>query len=186
MGFEMDLRASVIAWLLLACLILWRHANLGRSVGLLLSYILSLAALHWFAPALQLLPWAGNPDVELTVKGMHESVWGLIGLAIGAELVAAYQRRRFPITDEPPELTTVAPRVVNFYLISVALLYAFLFTAFGQLPTLRAILATGATVIAVGVGLKCRNAWASRRWHYLLFWMGATAVFPLMTVIVQG
>ena len=69
-----DRRTLTLLWLGVAALILVRQTRTRRSVGLVLSYVLSLTAIHWFASALYLLPWHDSPTRDLTIIGLRESL----------------------------------------------------------------------------------------------------------------
>lgn len=181
---DVDLQRWALSWLVVATFVLFRHARAGRGVGLLLSYVLSLGALHWFAPTLYLLPWAAHADLALTVEGLRQSVFAIGGLAIGAELATLVHRRRHAIDDSEPD-ATVPTSLVHLYLISGALMYVALFSWIGRLPTLRAVIVTGSSLAVVGVALKCWNAWHTNRTQAWL-WLAASALFPVMTVLTQG
>lgn len=184
---QRNLGVWVVAWAVLAILLIVRHARWGRSTGLLLSYVLSLAALHWFATFLYLLPWSPETSIAATTEGMYQSVVAMAGLLIGAEIFAAIRRRRPPVLEGLEDSDQiVAPRLVNVYLATGIVLYILLFSPLGRIASLRSLVATGSTLLAVGVALKCWNAWKMRRPSTLALWIAATTAFPLLTVVVQG
>jgi phosphate starvation-inducible membrane PsiE len=65
-------------------------------------------------------------------------------------------------------------------------LYGLLFSAAGRMASVRSIVSTGATLMAVGIGLKCWNAWQTGQRVNERLWLAATAAFPVVSVIVQG
>jgi hypothetical protein len=186
-ALETDLQTWVLLWLALAALMLARHVRAGRHVGLLLTYAVSMGALHWFAPALYLLPWGGNWGLSTTLEGLRQSTFAMAGLALGAEVVRHVGPRSEWRADRAlASRTTVVPRLINLYLISGTILYAILFSAAGRLPTVRALISTGSTLMVVGISLKCWNAWQSGRRGAMWLWLAAAGAFPILTVVTQG
>jgi hypothetical protein len=180
-----DLRTLVLIWIGVALLVLIRHARQRRSVGLVLSYVLSLAAIHWFASALYLLPWHDNPTRDLTIAGLRESFFALLGFWFGAELT------RFSMPpfgeDETDEASkALPPRLINLYIVSGLIMYALLFTAASSLPSATAVLSGGSTLMAVGIGLKLWNALQTNSKAAGRLWVAIAFAFPLVSVLAQG
>ncbi|MEQ1895765.1 MAG: hypothetical protein ABL971_00095 [Vicinamibacterales bacterium] len=154
-------------------------------MGLLVAYLLSLAALHWLAPALYLLPWDGEVDLDATLEGLRQSTFAIMALGVGAE-VAARQEIRTIGTEEVGPDARIPSRLVNMYLVSGASLYVALFSAGSRLPTVRALVSCGSALMVVGIALKCWNAWQEGKTWRLWSWLGAALGLPVMTVLSQG
>jgi hypothetical protein len=182
---EIDSLSWVIAWICLAAFVLLRHSRRAPHVGLLLTYVFIFGALHWFAPLLHLLPWFTEFPGDLTAEGLRESVFAMAGFAAGAELLSWTRfGQSGEAVDETPEAAN-APRLVNLYLGTGAALYAFTLLG-GRLPFLEAVVSTGSTLVAVGVGLKCWMAQRDGQRKQLFFFLGLTSLFPVLTLVAQG
>jgi hypothetical protein len=180
-----DLRTLTLLWLGVAILILWRQTRKRRSVGLVLSYVLSLTAIHWFASALYLLPWHDNPTRDLTIAGLRESFFAVLGLGIGTEISRLWLRTPdYDAVDDPSK--AFVGRVVNLYIVSGVVMYGLLFTAAGSLPSVTAVLSGGSTLMAVGIGLKLWNAQQLRTKTAGRLWLIVAFTFPLISVLAQG
>jgi hypothetical protein len=180
------LQLYVIVWLVVALFTLVRHWR-GASAGLVFTYVLSLAVMHWLAPVMYLLPWYSNPRFDLTAEGLRQSLHAIVGFAAGSEITMAISRRRHIgiYTTSTWEGTPVESRLVNLYLISGVVLYG-LFPIAGHLPSATAILSTGSTLAVVAIGLKCWNSWTRGTPAVLWGWLAATMLLPVVTVIGQG
>lgn len=183
---EAALTGWVAVWLAAALWTLARHWR-GASAGLVFTYVLSLAVMHWLAPAMYLLPWFDNVRIDLTLAGLRESLFAILGFAVGSELMMAVSRRHHigVYTVSTREGTPVESRLVNMYLISGLVLYG-LFPLAGRLPSATAIVSTGSTLAVIGIGLKCWNAWTYNTPAFLWGWLAATMMLPVVTVIGQG
>jgi hypothetical protein len=180
-----DLRTLVLLWAGVAALVLIRHARYRQSVGLVLSYVFSLGAIHWLASALYLLPWHDTAARDLTVVGLRESLFALVGFWLGAELA----RFSMPAagedeTDDPSR--ALQPRLINLYIVSGLIMYGLLFTVAASLPSATAVLSGGSTLMAVGIGLKLWNALQTNSLAAGRLWLAVAFVFPLGSVLAQG
>ncbi len=180
-----DLRTLALLWLGAAVLILVRQARARRSVGLVLSYVLSLTAIHWFASALYLLPWHDSPTRDLTIVGLRESFFAVLGFGIGTEIARLWLKTPdYDPTNDPSK--TFPPSLINLYIISGLVMYGLLFTAAGSLPSVTAVLSGGSTLIAVGIGLKLWNALQMQAKTTGRLWLVIAFAFPLVSVLAQG
>lgn len=179
-----SLRLWASVWLAAAIWILIRHWR-GAGAGLVFTYVLTLAVMHWLAPLMYLLPWYDNTRFDLTVEGLRQSAFAILGFAAGSEIVLAISRRLHQSAHlsagEPVE-----PRLVNLYLFTGIVLYAVVFPLAGRLPSATALVSTGSTLAVVAIGLKCWNAWTNQASGTLWTWLSATMMMPLVTVIGQG
>jgi hypothetical protein len=186
MGAEPDLALWVIVWSVAVVLTLVRHWRTDWGAGLLLTYVISFATLHWLVPLLGLLPWYEG-DTQLTAEGLRLSAIAMLAFWGGSEIVTLVRgRRRLTLADIRQPQSRLAPALVTAYLVAGAVLYGGIMPVAGRLPTIAAIVSTGATLMAVGVGMKCWNAWQERANLRLVLWLASTAAFPLITVVTQG
>ncbi|MGH9174280.1 MAG: hypothetical protein ACRD1H_07975, partial [Vicinamibacterales bacterium] len=86
---------------------------------------------------------------------------------------------------DPAEGVAVPGKVVTLYLAAGVLLYLLMPIA-ARIPSISALVSTGSTLAAVGVALKCWEAWASGHRAHMWLWLALTATFPLVTVAAQG
>lgn len=190
MEIERELRTLLLVWAAGATLLVFRHWRNGSGVGLVFTYILTLAAMHWLAPLIYLVPWYLGGRLDFTVEGLRQSTYALGAFAVGAEVGLVLLRRRglgvgdAAIDEEPPR--PVDPHLINMYLLVGAVLYVIVFPLAGRLPSATAIVSTGSTLAVVAVCLKCWNAVMTERRRHLWLWLAATATLPIVTVVGQG
>ena len=184
MQSDQNLAAWVIAWGAIAAVVIMRHWRRGRSVGLLLTYVLCFAALHWLVPLLQLLPWFPTPRGDLTAAGLYESTFAIAGFALGVELLHLIWSHR-PVRSSAPSDPYEASKTIDVYLVVGLVLYG-LSLAGVQLQLLTALVSTGSTLVAAAVGLKAWQAWKSGQYVRVAMWLASTLLFPLATVVIQG
>jgi hypothetical protein len=183
---ERDMQFWVIAWLVVAGIILARHWRYGTGVGLVLCYILSFAVLHWVAAALFLLPWNRLAGLDLTYEGLRQSTIGMIAFAVGAELAGAIARRRLAPVRLGGPVRGVPDRVVNVYLITGIFLYALVAPFASTIPTISALVASGSALSIVALVMKCWNASRQEQRRTLALWLAIASLLPLLTVVTQG
>jgi hypothetical protein len=182
---ETDLGVWVWWWLATALYLLIRNWRAGWGVGLIFTYVMSFAAMHWLAGAVYLLPWYTRGNLELTAAGLRESTLGLIALAVGSEL-ARPLLRRWRLGELPEAREPIDSRVVNFLLLAGLLTYLVIAPLGARIPSVAAILSTGASVTVTALGLKCWSAWVAGRRSRVACWLALSLVFPLVTVVMQG
>ena len=181
---EETLQVWVVVWVLAAVWILARHWR-GAGAGLVFTYVLTLAVMHWLAPLIYLLPWYDNLRFDLTAEGLRQSTFAILGFAAGSEVTLAISRRHHQ-SAHTSEGEPVDPRLVNLYLFTGIALYGVVFPLAGRLPSVTALVSTGSTLAVVAIGLKCWNAWTRRTSALLWAWLAATMTMPLVTVVGQG
>lgn len=183
---EPRLELWLVAWLAVAAYLLVRHWGTGRGAGLVFAYVLSVGAIHWVAASLYALPWYGAPALDVTVIGLRVSTLGLLAFAVGGELGVGLSRR---FGSQPPEGESgraVPARIVHAYLAVGAIAYGGVAPIAAGLPTAAALVSTASSLMVLGVALKAWNGWQAGRRVDSWFWLSASAVFPLMTLVGQG
>jgi hypothetical protein len=182
---EGSLAVWLAVWGIAAAYLLVRHWRSGLGAGLVFTYVLSLSAIHWLAPAMYLLPWNFSPLLEPTVAGLRMSTLGLLGFVVGGELAALLAKRRrdpaVPITETP-----VDRLLVWLYLGVGVILYGVVFPVVSALPTVAALASAASSLMVVGVALHAWNGWQAGRRVACWSWLAASAIFPLVTLVVQG
>jgi hypothetical protein len=175
----------IAAWIIIAMYVVVRHWRDHQGTGLVATYILSFAALHWMSPALSMLPWH-DPIDPFTESGLHLSVWGILAFAIGGEYALKRHTKRKGSEAGTGRALLVEPRLVNVYLFIGVVVYGVIFPFAGKIPSATAIVSTASTLAVAAIGLKCWNAWQRSRWLILGVWLLSTTALPLVTVIGQG
>jgi hypothetical protein len=175
----------LLVWVVTAAYILVRHWRTGRGAGLVFTYVLSLAAIHWLAAAIYALPWYTTQEFDTTLDGLRLSAIALMAFGVGGEIGAALFRRFGP--ELPGGATPQAdPRIVNLYIVAGVLFYSVIFPIVAALPTASALASTSSSLVVLGVGLKAWNSWHQGRPAHAWLWLASTVVFPFVTLVGQG
>jgi hypothetical protein len=164
-----------VLWLVFAgAFIMWRW-TLGRGVGLVVSLVLGLSAIHWVAAVLYLLPWYENLDRNLVATGYRIAFHGLCAFCIGVLLASRKQPE--------PTTKTHAPYALGWtYLVIGVVMYAVLWPRMGRMASVGALVAAGSNYIVAGICLECWNANGKR----LARWLLLSATLPFVTILTQG
>lgn len=180
-----DLQFWIVMWIVVAAALIVRHWRAGRNVGLLLGWVVCFGAIDWFASALFLLPWNTMGGLQLVTQGTRLSAIGIASFAVGAELVAWLMGRRAhaPSVDLG---VTIDPRVVNLYLVVGVFLHVAMAPVARSIPSVNALVGAGSSLAVLAIAMKCWNAWHSNERGRVWLWLGASAVFPIFTVVTQG
>jgi hypothetical protein len=183
---EQDLLRWILIWLAAAGFLLVRHWRSDAGAGLMFSYVLMFGVLHWVGPAMFLLPWHDQRGVIFTVEGLRLASIAMLALAAGSEVVVwATRGTRLSLASGrvPPPVDT---RLVNLYFVTGALLYLVVMPFAALVPSLTALVSTGTVLVVVAMGLHCWNGWITGRAGRFWFWVMASAVWPLVTMIGEG
>jgi len=176
----------LLVWVVTAAYILVRHWRTGRGAGLVFTYVLSLAAIHWLAAAIYALPWYSTQEFDTTLDGLRVSAIALMAFGVGGEIGGLVFGRfgpALPNTVTPPRAD---PRIVNTYIVAGVIFYSVIFPIVAALPTASALASTSSSLVVLGVGLKAWNAWYQGRPSGTWLWLAATAAFPFVTLVGQG
>jgi hypothetical protein len=183
---ETQLQMWLLAFAAVAAYLLVRHWQTGLGAGLVFTYVLSFGTIHWLAATLHALPWYGAPTFDHTVIGLRVATIGLMAFAMGGELGAVLSRRFVPQLPEADEGRVVSPRIVTFYIVGGAIVYGVVAPIVAGLPSIDALVSTASSLMVLGVALKAWNGWQRGRPSATWFWLTASVVFPLMTLVGQG
>ena len=179
-----DIQRWATIWVVVACFLIVRHWRAGRNVGLVLGYVICFGAIDLFAAALCLLPWSPATGLRLVADGTELSAIGVAAFAVGAEIVSWLMSRR----PEPDgEIRTIDQRVLNIYLVT-GLSFCTLHMApiARTIPTVNALVGGGSALAVLAIALKCWNAWHEGRRGDMWWWLVASCLFPVFTVVTQG
>jgi hypothetical protein len=165
-------------WLLIsAAFIMWRW-TVGRGVGLVVSIVLSLSAIHWVATALYLLPWYDNLDRDVVATGFWTAFQGLCAFCLGAVIMSR------AATREPPRAGSgEPPSALGWpYLLIGVVMYGILWPRIGRIASIGALVAAGSNYIVLGICLRCWKADTAR----MARWVAASTLLPFATILAQG
>jgi hypothetical protein len=179
----------VVAWLVVAVVIaLLHHRRSRHGAGLVLTWLLSLALIHWLAAAVYASPWYPVADPEFTQQGFLQSFYALSGFGIGVLFLAPLLRFL-----DPPSPTDLdrgpIPSARSFSMMYVAVgsvAYFILERLIGGIPTLAAVVGTGSYVVVGGLCLACWEAIELHQGGRLAGWLTLSAIYPIGTVVTQG
>ena len=175
----------VVVWFLAAVWILARHWR-GAGAGLVFTYVLTLAVMHWLAPLIYLLAVVRQSAIRPDGRGTAAEHVRHSGIC---------RRRRSHRSRSRDGITRARIRAraslwIRGSLICILFtgiaLYGVVFPLAGRLPSATALVSTGSTLAVVAIGLKCWNAWTRRTSALLWAWLAATMTMPLVTVVGQG
>jgi hypothetical protein len=179
----------VVAWLVVAVVIAVMHHRRSRyGAGLVLTWLLSLALIHWLAAAVYASPWYPVADPELTQQGFRQSFFALSGFGIGVLFLAPLLR----FLDAPSPADADSRPIPNarsfamMYVVVGSVAYFILLRLIGGIPTLAAVVSTGSYVVVGGLCLACWEAIESHQGGRLTGWLMLSALYPIGTVITQG
>ncbi|MCC7043671.1 MAG: hypothetical protein IT183_07410 [Acidobacteria bacterium] len=183
---DQQLQIWLFGWAVVAAYLLVRHWRTGRAVGLVFTYVFSFGAIHWLAATLHALPWYAAPTTDETIIGLRVATIGLIAFAVGGELGVLLSRRFGLQMPESDDGRLASPRIVTLYIVGGVVVYVGIAPIVAGLPTASALVSTASSLMVLGVALKAWNGWQNGRPMISWFWMAASAVFPLMTLVGQG
>jgi hypothetical protein len=149
-------------WLVIGtAFIAWRWLA-GRGVGLVVSVILGLSAIHLIAALLYLLPWYYEGYDPGTVdQGFRVAFQGLCAFCLGALLAV----RALQNSDSEPDGVAHAAAPYGWaYIISGIIMYAVLWPRMGRIASLGALVAAGSSYVVLGIACAAGQR-TTRGWH---------------------
>ncbi len=158
--------------------------------GLPFAVLVHLWLIHWPAAVIYVLPWyVYYVDMEserLVWLGFQQSTYAIMAFGIGSVILApfltsAFRRTRPKIISRPGD-----NRLPTMYLALGLVSFLALRSPLGQLPTVNSLIAAGANLLVVGLGMKCWEAWQTKRYRLLIRWLIVTLSFPFFTVAFLG
>ncbi len=178
-GGSSSLTVFAVVWMIVATLlVLWRW-QLGRGVGLVVAFVVSLSSLHFLAAALYVLPWYAGMDREFVQGGLFIALEGLLGFAIGAVLMSRRLQAQAPeLAAEPATQTQAGWLYLGFGVV----LYTVVRAGVSGIPSVGAIAAGGSSLVIFGLCLQC---WQMPRQRQVA-WLLAGALLPFITILTQG
>lgn len=164
-------------WLVVAtALVVWRW-SVGRGLGLVVAFVVSLSSLHFLAASLYVLPWYSGLDRDYIQAGLFIALEGLLGFAIGAVVMSHVM----PADPHPAE-SQPQVRLGLMYLGVGVLLYTVVREGVSGIPSIGAIAAAGSGLVVFGLCIECWQVTRSRQ----VAWLLASGTLPFITILTQG
>lgn len=167
----------------LVAVVRWRRNTPGT--GLTLAYLFNLSLIHWFGAAIYVLPAFQGQDARLTERGFEQSLYGVLGFALGGLVLTPLLARRGWL-PRSRAIHQPDPRLPKAYIACGVIFYLLSSTFFGHLPTAMAIVSSGQQLVVAGLALCCWQAWQERNLRRLFGWLMMGLVLPFTTVVTAG
>lgn len=194
MNIDFTLAIDLIIWLLVAIAIVighWRRSKSGT--GLILAYLLLFWLTHWLPALFYLMPWHTPYYEPALVKiGFHQSLYGIIALAIGVLLLGPLLSRFFRTRQQRPQTfvgktdSISVSETAKIYIVVGIVSYFILLPPSRSIPTLSAITFGLSRLTIVGLVLACWDAIQVGDSRSLTKWLFLSGLWPIITVVQQG
>jgi hypothetical protein len=182
-----NLGAWVVAWAVIAVLIMvTRMRTQAAGAGLVAAFLISFAMDHWLGAAIYLTPEYTRSDPNVVAIGFQLATLGVAAFGIGSVLLAPGLMRVLPRPGRGNNPTPVGQQPATTIIVFGLLLLLVLLPLARKVPTLTAILSQGLSVVVVGLGLACWNAWHTRRAGAFALWLLGTLCLPFLTIVTVG
>jgi hypothetical protein len=186
MGNRTDLAQYLLAWIIMAGIIVWRsQSGRHRGVGLASAYCFQLWLLYWMPALLHYLPWSELPEPEVTLLGLEQSTYALGALLIGNALAGplfARQRAAEGLT----KLYSPDSRLAGAYIIAGLISFTILNPILRKIPSISALAGLGQQLIIVGFCLSCWRAWREGSKAKMIRLLVPLLLMPFATVVGSG
>jgi hypothetical protein len=169
-----------------AVIVLLRMRAYPAGTGLVAAYVANFAMNHWVGAAIYLIPDYSRQDPNVVALGFQQATVGLAAFGVGSALLAP---RLVGLLPRAPRHAELAPPGAQpaVRIICYALLSFLVFLPLARkVPTLTSLFGEGLSLLVLGLGLACWNAWQTRRTRAFAFWLLATLALPLVTIVTQG
>lgn len=167
----------VAIWLVVAStLVFWRW-SIGRGLGLVVAFVVSLSSLHFLAASLYVLPWYGGLDRDFIQGGLFIALEGLLGFAIGAVIMSHLLQHEMAPAETAPQV-----RLGLMYLGMGVVFYTVVRNGVSGIPSIGAIAAAGSSLVVFGLCIGCWQVPRARQ----MAWLLASATLPFITILTQG
>jgi hypothetical protein len=182
--------ASQLLFQVLACIAVLAAAVVSSwsrqipSVGLPVSYLLSVGLIHWVGGFAHTLPWRSNQDSYYVFLGFEQCFYGILSFGLAALVVVPLlmkgggprQRRK----------ATPSPRLPELYIVMGITFFAVLAPILRNVPSIGALTVCGIYLAVVGFCLACWRDWHAGRTGRLVFWLACVSAIPVVTVVTIG
>jgi hypothetical protein len=182
-----NLGAWVVAWAVIAAIIVLARARTqAADAGLVAAFLISFAMNHWLGAAIYLTPEYIRSDPNIVAIGFQLATLGVAAFGIGSVLLAPWLMRLLPRPGPGVKVSPPGQQPTRTIIVFGLLLMLILLPLARKVPTLTAILAEGLSVVVVGLGLACWNAWQTRRTGAFVLSLLGTLCLPGVTIVTQG
>ena len=182
---QLELNDWLIAWGVLALVLLLAQRAFGRAAGIVSGYFVQMAALHWIAAAIYALPNYSNLPLADVVSGLRISTYSLLGFVVGTTFVAWHLSLRPKVDTDDHEPFVAAPRRLVVYAAIGGASYLAMERLLG-VATVAAVVAAGSGFIVIALSLACWNAAMQGKTRNLVFFLLLSSAFPFVTIVTQG
>jgi hypothetical protein len=182
--------SSKLLFQVLACLIVLAAAVFTSwskrvpSVGLPVSYLLSVGLIHFVGGFAHTLPWHSNQDSYYVFLGFEQCFYGILSFGVAALVVVPLFIR--PYAHRERKQTSHSPRLPEVYIAMGVTFFAVLAPILRNVPSIGAITVCGIYLAVVGFCLACWRDWHHGRTGRLFFWLVCVSAIPIVTVVTIG
>jgi hypothetical protein len=185
-GFDIQIQILVcIAIIGLTVASMWRRGT--PSIGLPLSYLLSLSMIHLVGGYIHTLPWYQNGQTNYVNLGFEQYFYGMLAFAAGSLVAAPFVLSYFTTAraqvTEPREPN---PRLPWIYIVAGLASFTVLAPILGGIPSVGAVTFSGVYLVVVGFCLGCWKAFHEGSSARLLLWLCLIGGLPVLTTLTLG
>jgi hypothetical protein len=164
---------------------MWRRGYL--SIGLPLSYLLSLSVIHLVGGFIHTLPWHRNDESYYADLGFQQYFYGMLAFAAGSLVLAPMVLSHFrPAASLHSEGGKSNPRLPLIYIVSGLACFTVLAPVLGRIPSFGAVTFCGVYLIVVGFCLGCWKAFQEGNKPKTLLWLSLVGSLPVLTTLTMG
>ena len=158
-----------------------------KSTGLPLCYLCSLGTIHFLGAWISTLPSAPAENRTVVALGFRECSYGVVAFALGVFLAEKWAVNRVDsrVPWQSARVFEGRSPSAAFYVLP-GLLCSLAFPFMSSIPSIAAVVHCGAYLTVVGFCLGIFRALQNGNRATTYFWLGATCVFPLFTILTAG
>ena len=177
----------IIVWLICCCFLIINDWRKKSSVGISLSFVLTLSIVHFFGALIYLNPtFSSYYYLDFTYSGFQLAVISLISFLIGNVLIGPFI---YKLTFSSNKIDNSSISYKSYspmtYFIIGLMFYLFL-SPIIRIQTLGAIVYSGSKLIIAGTCLGAYYAYKNNHYPKFYFWLLISLLFPLLTIINSG
>jgi hypothetical protein len=178
---------SLLFWLVTLILVFCYQSRQSiPSIGLPFTFLFLLALQFFFGALVSILPWYSSSTIYFTQLGFSETVYGIVGFAIGIIVLTPLIAKIFPDPWLNVRLQEPDWGLPEAY-IYLGLGFWFIFSPiFWYIPSLKAVVSSGSFLLLIGLCLVCWRSWILKEGKALVAWLSLMACLPLLTIFTTG
>lgn len=184
---EFSLAALALVWAAAAAAVaFFRTRDRQGTVGLVLTYIVNFALLHWLGAVIYVLPWHHFHNPDVVKRGLEVSTYAMLAFALGSLSLGPFLAAKVRWASSLKR-SYMAGAALKFGLLGLGWLATLaMLTPVRKLPTISAVVSATGQLVIVGLCLGLRDAWLRKRWDSVALWLAAGAILPLFTMLSLG